>query len=250
MVGNWKLNPATAATAKELFVGVRNGVKGVRQDVVVVAAPPFPFIGELSKLSPSGRVLLGAQDVFYENGGPHTGEVAPTMLLSLGVTHTIIGHSERRAAGEVDEVVAKKTVAALKAKLTPIVCIGERKRDAHGDFYMTVAKQLRASLKGVEKKEASKLVIAYEPVWAISKGDGNGKVATPQDVEEMRLFITKELSRLYGRPIAARIPVLYGGSVNPRNVEQLWSQGDVDGFLVGGASLRAADFVTIVKAVI
>ena len=244
VVGNWKLNPATAAAAKELFIDVRKAAKTAGKKAVVVVAPPFPFLGELAKLTPSGSVGLAAQDVFYENKGAFTGEVAPSMLASLGVQYVIVGHSERRAMGESDATVAKKAAAALKAKLTPIVCIGESKRDSHGHFYSFVAKELKQSLSGISKQQAGKLVIAYEPIWAI----GTGKHATPEDVEEMQLFIKKELTKIYGRNVAHKIPVLYGGSVKPKNAAELYEKGQVNGFLVGGASLRGRDFSEIIKA--
>jgi triosephosphate isomerase (TIM) len=244
VIGNWKLNPTTSAEAKALFISVRKLLKK-DETVAVVVAPPFPFIPDLTRLSPAGRLPVAAQDVFYEESGAHTGEVSPSQLASFGVSHVIIGHSERRAKGESDEVVNKKIQAALKRKLTPVVCIGERERDGQAKFYGFVEAQLRALATGLTSRQMAQVVIAYEPIWAI----GTGKTATPEDVKEMQLFITTVLTKLYDRPTGKRVRIIYGGSVKPDNAAALHAGGGMNGFLVGGASLKASDFMSIVRSV-
>jgi len=244
VIGNWKLNPTTSAAAKTLFLAVRKKLKK-DSGVMVAVAPPFPFIPDLTRLSPSGRLPVAAQDVFYEDAGAFTGEVSPTMLASFGVSYVIIGHSERRALGETDEQVNKKIQAVLKRKMTPVVCIGERERDSQGNFYGFIEAQLRALANGLTSRQMAQVVIAYEPIWAI----GTGKTATPDDVKEMQLFITTVLTKLYDRPTGKRVRIIYGGSVKPDNAAALHSGGGMNGFLVGGASLVADDFIKIISSV-
>lgn len=244
IIGNWKLNPQTSNAAKALFVAVRKKLKK-NAGVTVVVAPPFPFIPDLVRLSPPGRIAVAAQDVCNEDAGAFTGEVSAPMLASLGVSYVIIGHSERRALGETDEMVQKKVMAALRRKLTPVVCIGEVDRDGQGHFYNQIEAQLRALAAGLTARQIAQVVIAYEPIWAI----GTGKNATAEDVKEMQLFITTVLTKLYDRLVARRVRVIYGGSVKPQNVTELHTAGGMQGFLVGGASLNADDFITIVRAV-
>lgn len=242
IVGNWKANPMTLDIAKSLFLAVRKGVRGV-QSVETVVAPPFPFLQPLNKLSPSGRISLGAQEVFYETGGAYTGEVSLSMLQSVGVSQVIIGHSERRAMGVSDAVVAKKTALVLKQGLTAIVCVGEVSRDKNGDYLGFVQTEVRDVCRAVKPTQLKNLVIAYEPIWAI----GTGKTATPHDAYEMKLFIQKVIADTLGRAAVKKVRILYGGSVKKHNAEELLREGEVDGFLVGGASLVADDFVSIVK---
>lgn len=243
IIGNWKANPTTLDRAKTLFVDVRKLARKYT-DVTTVIAPPFPFISDLNKLSPSGRIGIGAQDVFYEMGGAYTGEVSLSMLLSVGVSHFIVGHSERRALGETDDVVAKKAALILKHKKTAVVCVGEQMRDAAGDYLAFVEAQVRAVLQVSKPAQYKNLVIAYEPIWAI----GTGKTATPQDACEMKLFIQKVIADMCGRAAVKKIRILYGGSVKKHNAAELLAIGEVDGFLVGGASLVAAEFSAIITA--
>jgi triosephosphate isomerase len=210
---------------------------------VVCVAAPAPFLSAVSKRIQKTRILLAAQDVSAEPEGAHTGEVSPLMLKSVGVSHVIIGHSERREKGESDALVAQKTIFALKSGLTAVVCIGERKRDAQGDYFNVIETQLRSILKVLVPTTLARLVIAYEPVWAI----GTGKHATPEDVQEMKLFIQKIIAEVIGRNAVNKVRILYGGSVNKDNAELLLEVGRADGFLVGGASLKASEFAAIVK---
>ena len=242
VVGNWKMNPPTADKAKELFIGIRGEVRN-QKSVSVVIAPPFPYLPEMNRLSPSGRIGIGAQDVFFETSGAYTGEVSIPMLRSVGVEHVIIGHSERRALGETDEDIYKDIAAVLKSGVTAIVCVGEKHRDSHGNYFGVVEAQLRSALRGVKDTQLKRLVIAYEPIWAI----GTGQTATAEDAREMKLFIHKIIADRFGRKAIDKIRILYGGSVKKANAEELLSGSEVDGFLVGGASLKAKEFGGIVK---
>lgn len=246
IVGNWKLNPTTLGQAKKIFLDIRKSIARRKMHSTVAIAAPFPYIGTLEALSPSERIELSAQDVFYEEKGTYTGEVSSSILKSLGVTSVIIGHSERRALGETDELIQKKILAVIKAGLTAIVCVGESERDSHGHYFSFVENQLRLVLEVVPKNKLTRLVIAYEPIWAISKGDGKGKPATAEDAHEMKLFIQKTVADRCGRTAVKKVRVLYGGSVNSKNAEVLLEEGGVDGFLVGGASLKAPEFIKII----
>jgi triosephosphate isomerase len=200
---------------------------------------------EVGKKIAKSAVHLAAQDVYHQKLGPFTGEVSPAQLKDLGVEYVIIGHSERRADGETDAVVAKKVASALKHKLTPIVCVGETARDDSGEFFNVVEEQLRQLCADLTGQDIKKVVVAYEPIWAI----GTGETATPQDVKEMQLFIISVLTKRYDRKVANSVRQLYGGSVKPHNAKELHEEGGMNGFLVGGASLKADDFTSIIKAV-
>ena len=245
VVANWKLNPVSSVEAKKLFNEVRRGLAKVVEAKVVIA-PPFLFIPELSKSIKSEGVQLGAQDVYYEEIGPFTGEISTSQLIGFGVKYIVVGHSERRAMGETDEIVNKKTKAILKRKLTPIVCIGERGRDEQGLFFNEIENQIKGLTNGFSALELSRIIIAYEPIWAI----GTGKTATVEDVKEMQLFIVSTISKLYDRKAAEKVHLIYGGSVKANNAKELYEQGGMNGFLVGGASLNAEEFVNIVKSTI
>lgn len=245
VVGNWKMNPQSADSAKRLAQELKKILTKMR-DVEVVVAPPTIFLPTVHAVRNSGTAFkLGAQHVHYEPLGAHTGEVAIPMVKSFDVSCVIVGHSERRRAGESDEVVGHTVTALIKAGLTPILCVGEVERDHGAEYLAHIERQIRSALKGISRSKLESLVIAYEPVWAI----GTGKNATAEDVYEMKLFIEKTLTDLYGRAYAAKVRVLYGGSVNPKNAGELMRDGKVDGFLVGGASLSAKDFMGIITAV-
>lgn len=244
VIGNWKLNPGTTLEAKELLNTIKKKLPKDKQ-VEVVIAPPFLFIPELSKIV-TDKLALGAQDVHYEERGAVTGEIGPGMLASFGVKYVIVGHSERRALGETDLQINKKIKALLKRRQTPVVCIGEQKRDVQGQFFNDVANQIKALADGLSALELTRIVIAYEPVWAI----GTGETATVENVKEMQLFIKSTLTKLYERKVADKVTLLYGGSVKASNARELHEQGEMNGFLVGGASLVAEEFVEIVKSTI
>lgn len=237
------MNPATLTRAEKLYIDIEKGLKSKTAKVDVVIAPPILYIGALSELAGPQKINFAAQDVSWQEVGPHTGEIGASMLRSHGVMCSVVGHSERREAGETDEEVNKKIKALLNVKSTAILCVGERERDGGGDYFSTVEDQIRGALEEVAVEDLKRIIIAYEPVWAI----GTGKNAEPEDVEEMKLFINKILSDLYGREVAEKTRVLYGGSVTPDNTEDLLKIGKVDGFLVGGSSLEAKKFVEIVR---
>lgn len=245
VVANWKLNPTTLAEAKNLYSEIRRKLKNYIATTVVVS-PPFLYIPELSKTLKKEGVKLGAQDVYYEEIGPFTGEISASQLADFGVSYVIIGHSERRALGEMDEQVNRKIQTVLKRRLTPIVCIGEKGRDEQGGFFNHIEAQIKSLAKGLLAKDITKVVIAYEPIWAI----GTGKTATVEDVKEMQLFIVSTLTKLYDRKTAEKLNILYGGSVKASIAKDLYEQGGMQGFLVGGASLNAEEFVNIVKSTI
>lgn len=244
VIGNWKLNPVTLVEAATLAKGVVGKLKKV-DDVQVVVAPPFPYLQEVKKKLGKSLVELAAQDVYSKNIGAHTGEVSILQLKDLGVSMVIVGHSERRANGESNEAVRQKVLATLSHRLTPVVCVGERERDDQGNFFTVVEEQIRSLAEVLDATQMKKIVIAYEPIWAI----GTGNTATNDDVKEMQLFIETMLTKLYDRPTAKKVKLIYGGSVKPHNAAELYNEGGMSGFLVGGASLKAEEFAEIVKAV-
>lgn len=207
----------------------------------VVIAPPFPYLSLIPK---SSRYMLGAQDLFWESEGSYTGEVSAMMLKGLGVRFVIIGHSERRAyLHETDEEVNKKLKRALKTKLRPIVCVGELKRDVEGAFFGVVKKQIEAAFYKIKAAQASRVVIAYEPVWAISPG----KPARPKDAREAALFIKKTIASLYGMKTAQKVLVVYGGSVDDTNAATFLKEREIAGLLVGRESRYAEKFLRILQ---
>lgn len=243
VVGNWKLNPQTQKSATTLFSHIKKAVASKQAHARVALCPPVVFFGSVQKLSNTGRIALGAQDVFFESQGAFTGQISLSMLKDVGVQYVIVGHSEKRAQGESNETVAKKVATVLKGNITAIVCVGETTRDAHGDYFTVVETQLRAILKETTGAQVGRLVIAYEPVWAI----GTGKNATADDIQEMKLFIQKVIADTLGRAAVLKIRILYGGSVTTDNAKEILHEAKVDGFLVGGASLKVVEFKGIVS---
>jgi len=243
VVGNWKLQK-TIAEALALVTEMKNQLAAIR-DVEVGVAPVFTALHAVARRLEGTSIRVGGQDCHWEERGAWTGAVAPSLLADAGCSLVIIGHSERRQHfGETDERVARKLAAALAAGLTPIVCVGETEaeRDA-GDTIARVDAQLAGGLAPVDAAALPGIVIAYEPVWAI----GTGRTATPAQAQEVHAHIRSWLRGRFGEP-ADRVRIQYGGSVKPGNAEELMRQADIDGALVGGASLEAADMVAIVKA--
>jgi triosephosphate isomerase (TIM) len=244
IAGNWKMNKTSAdavALARELVLAV-----GSQADVEVVICPPFTAIEGVAGAIDGSLIKLGAQNMHFEASGAFTGEISAPMLRALFTTHVILGHSERRSLfGETDELVNKKVLAALKNQLRPILCVGESlaEREA-GSTLKVVQTQTERALEGVSKEQAATLVIAYEPVWAI----GTGKVATAEQAQEVHGFIRGLLTKLYGEALAQRVRILYGGSMKPANAPELLAQKDIDGGLIGGASLEARSFTDLIKA--
>ncbi|HTQ31973.1 MAG TPA: triose-phosphate isomerase [Opitutaceae bacterium] len=244
IAGNWKMNK-TAAEAADLSREIVAAV-GQRPDVDVVVCPPFTALESVAKAVDGSAVKLGAQNMHFEAGGAFTGEVSAPMLRSLFVTHVILGHSERRTLfGETDALINKKVLAALKNQLRPILCVGETlaEREA-GATLKVVQTQVEACLGGVSAELMSGVIIAYEPVWAI----GTGKVATTAQAQEVHAFIRGLLTKLFGAQTAGRVRILYGGSMKPVNAPELLAQNDIDGGLIGGASLEARSFLDLINA--
>jgi triosephosphate isomerase (TIM) len=243
LAGNWKMYK-TIAEAVELVEALLRDV-GDTSDREVLVCPPFTALHALSPLLQESPIALGGQDVFYEEQGAYTGAVSPLMLRDVGCRYAIVGHSERRQIfGEVDAVINRKLHAALKHGLRPILCVGETKpqRDV-GQAEAIVVEQVRAGLANVGAEAIGEVVIAYEPVWAIGTGD----TATPADAQAMHATIRGTLAELYDSSAADAIRIQYGGSVKPDNVDELMAQPDIDGALVGGASLKADSFLRIVR---
>lgn len=235
----------TAEDARELARAVRDGAAGV-DDVEVVVCPPFTALAAVANELAASAVKLGAQDVFYEEKGAFTGEVSPPMLTALGVEYVIVGHSERRQYfHETDDVVNKKVRAALAHGLKPVICVGEKleEREAGDGWKDLVRGQLEAALNGVDVAHAAKGAVAYEPVWAI----GTGLTATPAVAGEAHALIRETITETFGAGAAEAVRILYGGSVKPDNAAELMAEPDIDGALVGGASLKAESFVAIIN---
>jgi triosephosphate isomerase len=247
VAGNWKMNK-TASEALQLVEALQQMLKELPADVEVVIMPPFPYLLALSEKLKETPVKLGAQNCSEHPWGAYTGEVSAPMLQSAGVTHVIIGHSERRQYfNEEGTVLAQKVDAALASQLHPVFCCGEslmvREDNRHFDW---VKVQLYEGLFHLPPEAMLKTIIAYEPVWAI----GTGKTASPGQAQEMHAFIRQQIANKYGHHIAQQVRILYGGSVNAGNAASLFACADVDGGLVGGASLKAAEFAEIVRAAV
>ncbi len=245
IAGNWKMNTDHAA-AVSLAEGVAKGAGDIDKADLLVC-PPFIYLESVAKALDSSPVALGAQNMYAQPNGAFTGETSASMLTDVGAEYVILGHSERRnIIGETDGMVNEKTLAALEAGLVPIVCVGElleqREASKTGEV---IAQQFAGSLAGLSADQVGKTVIAYEPVWAI----GTGKVATPEQAEEVHADLRRLLAESYNGEIAEKVRILYGGSVKPGNAAELISQPNVDGALVGGASLKPDDFLGIAAAV-
>ncbi len=246
IAGNWKLFK-TSSEALELVKGLAPLVKDTK-GVEVVVAPVFTVLSRVHDALAGSIVRLSAQDCYWEEEGAFTGEVSPKMLLDAGCSHVIIGHSERRQYfGETDATVNRKIKAAIAAGLTVLFCIGETlaEREA-GTTFDVLKRQVQGGLEGVPESDLARVVIAYEPVWAI----GTGKTATDQQAQEAHAFIRQEVAALYGQGAAGAMRILYGGSVKPENIAGLIGQPDIDGALVGGASLKADSFAAIVNGAV
>ncbi len=243
IAGNWKMNK-TVGEAVELARQIRDSLSGA-VGVEVAIAPAFTALYAVQRELEGSAVRLAAQNLFWEEKGAYTGEISPAMLKDLGCCYVIIGHSERRQFfGDTDDTVNKKMKAALNHELTPIFCVGETLREREeGKAFEVIGRQVEKGLQGITERETEKVVIAYEPVWAI----GTGKTATPEQAQEVHQFIRRRLEVLYTAGAAGRIRIQYGGSVSPENVKGLMSQPDIDGALVGGASLKAEAFSKIVR---
>jgi triosephosphate isomerase len=245
VAGNWKMNK-TVPEALALVRELRGMVAPLGDTVEVVLAPPFVALQPLQVALEGAPLQLAAQNCHWESSGAFTGEVAAPMLAELGCAYVIVGHSERRQFfGETDETVNKRARAVRAAGMTPIVCVGETLAEREANRTLEVVeRQVRGALAGFDAKDVATFVLAYEPVWAI----GTGRTATSAQAQEVHAAIRGLLGRLYDEETAGRVRIQYGGSVKPDNAAELLGQPDVDGALVGGASLKAGDFAAIVKA--
>jgi triosephosphate isomerase len=248
VAGNWKMNK-TYQEALALVSEIENMVRDevTTDNVGVIVTPPFPFLQSIGKLiQGNNRIHLAAQDVSAHESGAYTGEVSAAMLQSVGVEYVLVGHSERRQYHHEDsELLLKKMKAALGQGIKPIFCCGEplevRESEKHFEY---VGQQLRETVGHLSNEEFDQIVIAYEPIWAI----GTGRTASSQQAQDMHAYIREELSRLFDAEAAYNKTILYGGSANPANAKELFAQPDVDGGLIGGASLKSRDFTDIIKS--
>jgi triosephosphate isomerase len=247
--GNWKMN-VTPLEGRALVAALRADLDpdtpSLMRDREVLLAPPFLTIPAVAQALAGSSILLGAQNAHFESKGAFTGEVSPPMLKVFGVTHVIIGHSERRHIfKEDDELIARRLASVIANQMIPILCVGEtlEERD-RGDTMRVVLGQLQAGLSEASPEKSSHLVVAYEPVWAI----GTGRNATPQQAQEVHAIIRVALRDHFGKEKGDQVRILYGGSVTPENIDPLITQPDIDGALVGGASLKAESFAPIVRA--
>ena len=247
IAGNWKMNK-TRPEAKELLEAIKPLVANAEGKVEVIACVPFTNLETAVAATAGSNVKVGAENVHFEKSGAFTGEISADMLVEVGVEYVVIGHSERRQYfGETDETVNKRTKAALAAGLKPIVCVGELKWERECNITEEViARQIKLDLWDVTAEELKNVVIAYEPVWAI----GTGLTATPDQAEEVCAFIRATLAKLYNQAAADAVTIQYGGSMNAGNAAELLAKPNIDGGLIGGASLKAPDFNTIVQAAV
>jgi triosephosphate isomerase (TIM) len=244
MAANWKMNKTVREAQEYTAALLPRAADAEGVDVAVFA--PFTSLPEVARMSQDSAVMAGAQNFFYEDSGAFTGEVSAPMLLDVGARAVIVGHSERRELfGETDELVARKTRRAIEADLLPVVCVGETKeeRDA-GDMWEKVSGQLRRVMEELDGPKGESIVFAYEPIWAI----GTGETATPEDAQEAIGKMRDLLKELEGDDFAEAVRILYGGSVKPNNAAEIMAQRDVDGALVGGASLEVESFMELVEA--
>ena len=245
IAGNWKMYK-TPDEAVELVRELKPLLAGVGEDCDVVVCPPFTSLRAVSQVLEGSSIALGAQNMHWESEGAYTGETSPQMILTCGCTYVILGHSERRQYfAETDLIVNQKLKVALREGLSPIVCVGEslEQREA-GQFEQVVLGQVEAALQNIAAEEVGRVTLAYEPVWAI----GTGETATAAQAEEVHGLIRGFLVQSCGQAAAAQIRIQYGGSVNPENAAELFAQNNIDGGLIGGASLKAESFAAIVKA--
>ena len=243
VIANWKMNPEKLADAKKLFEATKKAADKARK-VTIVVAPPVIFLETLTAGYRGKRLAFGIQNAHPDTNGSHTGEISLVQAQDAGATWAIIGHAERRAMGETSEDTQKKVLAALALKMTPVLCIGEKTRDSSGEHLQVVKEQLKIGLAEVPAAKLTKIVIAYEPVWAI----GATSAMKPHDMHEMAIFIRKTLFDIYGKP-GLSIKILYGGSINEENAPDMMHEGDVEGLLVGRGSSDAKQFALLLNAI-
>ena len=245
IAGNWKMHN-NLSESQNLVTKLVNGLNDQNINREVIICPPFTSLTEVSNLLSGTKIELGAQNMHFENKGAFTGEISADMLKSIGCKYVILGHSERRNIfGETDELINRKIKQALISELTPIFCMGETlEQREDGITNDVIKKQISEGMKGLSEEDVNKIIIAYEPIWAI----GTGKTATPDQAQEVHKFIRSLLRENFSENSSQNIPVLYGGSVKPDNAEDLLAKEDIDGVLVGGACLDVDSFISIINA--
>ena len=242
---NWKMNRGTPSEAKEMLLELIPMVKDIK-NVEIVIAPPYTSINKTLEIVANTNIKVGAQNMYFEESGAFTGEISPIFLKKIGCEYVILGHSERRNIfNETDELINKKIKKALEIMLSPIVCIGEHLDEREkGNTKDVIENQFNLTFEGMTKEQIKKIVIAYEPIWAI----GTGKTATPEQAEEIHVFIRKIIEEKYDKYTADSVRIQYGGSIKPANAKELFSKPNIDGGLVGGASLQAESLYEIIKS--
>ena len=245
IVANWKMNPSNFKRVNTLIQGIKREIKKADKAHLIIC-PPFIYLSSVKKALVKTKIKVGAQDLFWRNTGPFTSAISGIMLRDLGCNYVIVGHSERRIVfGDTSEIVNKKVKAALQSKLNPILCVGEQlKERKSGKTFSILKKELGEGLRGVSRKNIKKVLIAYEPIWAV----GARKSASSKEILEVTLFIRQIITRLYGKHISKRIKILYGGSVNVRNIRSIISGTPIDGLLIGRASLHSDQLSEIIKS--
>jgi triosephosphate isomerase len=247
IVANWKMNPRTEEDAKEIITEINKKSKKFG-DIYLVVCPPFIFLNEVSSIiSSSKKIILGAQDVFVGQGVSHTGEVGVELLKKAGVKYILVGHSERRATLDSNEVVKEKMLGSLKAGFKTILCVGEKERNEYGDHYNEVKKQIEDAITKLPKKLIKNLIVAYEPVWAIGRPEN--EAIKPDQLHEITIFIKRLISDILGTKEVEKIKILYGGSVTKNNFKEIIEKGNVDGLLIGRESLKAENLVELLKRI-
>ncbi len=247
IVANWKMNPGSVEEAKEIILEINSKAKNFG-DVRLVVCPPFIFLNEVFKvIALSKKIFLGAQDVFVGQGVSHTGEVGIELLKTAKVKYVLVGHSERRATLDSDEVVKAKMLGSLKEGLKVILCVGEKERNEHGDHYHELRKQIEDAIIKLPKKLIKNLMIAYEPVWAIGRPEN--EAIKPEQLHEITIFIKRLISDILGPKEVGKIKILYGGSVTKNNAKDIFEQGNVDGLLVGRESLKVENFLDLISEI-
>lgn len=245
IVANWKMNPESKEKAQEIASEIKHKIKNVKSAKLVIC-PPFVFINEVGQaISGSKNIVLGAQDVFTGMGESHTGEISFSMLKNSGAKYIIIGHSEKRATGDNDEVVKEKLFSSLKAGFKVILCVGEKERRTEGDQFKEIERQIESALHKLPKNFVKNLIIAYEPVWAIGKSEKEAMKG--EELALMAIFIKRVVSDVLKIKEAEKILILYGGSVTEGNAKEIVEKGNVNGLLVGRESLKAENFSKLIK---
>ncbi len=242
VIGNWKMNPPTLIEAKKIF----GKIKQITTDTPgrLVVCPPAPYIQPLAASYKGKKISFGAQDAYWENNGSYTGYVGPTMIKSAGAEYVIIGHSEHREmAKETPDIISKKVAAAVAAELTVVLCVGEKVRDRNAEYLLAIREDVRECLRKVDKRMMSRIMIAYEPLWAIGARDS----MSPQDIHGMVIYIRKVLTELYDKQISDATQILYGGAVNVENIADIVKDGETDGLLVGRESINPENIMYIVS---